>query len=482
MRGDRPLSLGNNVPFAQLTTSSASDVILHGVAAIRRPSEEIVQVPIETRLSDIFVGQAPLWNIQPMPPTTPVISPPTGSPVINPPVIPPATNPNLPPVAPVHPAIDGGVLSLTAEINPVAGLDGFNNYRITATSNLGNIVGFDFTQSGSFGISGPMNQVSAGDAGTIFNNSVSGILAAQDSHFLFNGDDIISLLQEESPNTLQAAFAARGDKQLTLSNSVPFVQIATPSASDVILHGMASIQRTNGEFVLMPIDAKLSDILVGAAPALDLLPIAPPVQEPVAVSPPSTTSPVDTPQTTVPPSSDPQPEVGTLGGQNIDPPADDGDGGDASIELTYWTYYINPDGTTNLPEITGELVYSTVYLAPISLETDYTYVDGSSAYQISANDVLGYGTGNGGLRDFQTRLLTHHSLANGVTIAVSPDGLMFKRSDLADSSAASSDFDSGLFARTRAAGFGTDAAAAPEPASAALLAMLSLWLVAIRRR
>src|ERR1700750_2049321 len=43
---------------------------------------------------------------------------------------------------------------LTAEFSPPPGLDGFQTWRITATSDLGNIVGFDFSSSGNYGITG----------------------------------------------------------------------------------------------------------------------------------------------------------------------------------------------------------------------------------------------------------------------------------------------------------------------------------------
>ena len=50
-------------------------------------------------------------------------------------------------------------MDLTAELSPIAGLPGFQTCRITATSDLGNIVGFDFTSSGGYGVTGAMNQL-----------------------------------------------------------------------------------------------------------------------------------------------------------------------------------------------------------------------------------------------------------------------------------------------------------------------------------
>ncbi len=65
-----------------------------------------------------------------------------------------------------------GELDLTAELSPVAGLPGYESYRITATSDLGNIVGYDFTSVGGYGITGSMNQLNPYGRQTVYQDSM----------------------------------------------------------------------------------------------------------------------------------------------------------------------------------------------------------------------------------------------------------------------------------------------------------------------
>jgi hypothetical protein len=185
-------------------------------------------------------------------------------------------------------------LDLTAEFSPTPGLDGFNTYRITATSDLGNIVGFDFSSSGNYGVTGPMNQLNPFGQPTVYQDSMlAGGNPLQDSHFLFNCSDVLTLFPEESATSLHAAFALIGDRQLSIGNSVPFLQLATQSASDIVLKGSLVIRRPNDEYVELNIDTKLSDLTIGAAPNLAVLPIPPP--EPVVVPPPVVSPPIQPP-------------------------------------------------------------------------------------------------------------------------------------------------------------------------------------------
>jgi hypothetical protein len=146
---------------------------------------------------------------------------------------------------------------LTAEVTPIAGLTGFASYRLTATSDLGNIVCFDFSRAGSYGITGPMNQVNPYGQQTVFGDSfLDNYDRSLDTQFLLNGSDLLQLFPEESSGELHAAFALLGDKQRTIGNSVPFVQIATSSSMDVMLKGVAVVRRPNDEFVQMTSSSK----------------------------------------------------------------------------------------------------------------------------------------------------------------------------------------------------------------------------------
>lgn len=214
-----------------------------------------------------------------------------------------------------------GELVLTAELLPISGNEGLNSYRITATSDLGNIVGFDFSNVGSYGITGPLSQQNPFGQSSVFSNQIFGGLdPSVDTQFLFNSNDVLNLFSEESTNSLNSVFAIVGDRQLTIGNSVPFVQIATTNAQDVLLKGSLVMRRPNNEYVSQDINIRLSDILIGAAPNLDILPVPPPITEVITTptvlppaSPVGTVEQTSTPpeQPTVPAGTEPQsPQVG----------------------------------------------------------------------------------------------------------------------------------------------------------------------------
>jgi hypothetical protein len=181
-------------------------------------------------------------------------------------------------------------LDLTAELSPTVGLDGFSTYRITVSSDLGNIVGYDFSTL-SYGITGPLSQINPFQCPTIFQDSIfAGGNPAQDSHFLFNCRDVVNLFPSESSTSLHTVFALRGDMQYSIGNSVPFLQLVTNSAADVQLNGSLVIRRPDDSLVELAINSKLSDVTIGAAPNLSVLPVPPP--QPVVVTPPVVQPPV----------------------------------------------------------------------------------------------------------------------------------------------------------------------------------------------
>ena len=139
---------------------------------------------------------------------------------------------------------------------------------------------------------------------TIFRNPVVGDYdPLQDTQFLLDSNDVLTLFPEESASELHGVFALIGDKQRTIGNSVPFLQIATSAASDVMLKGDLVVRRPNDEYVVFTIDARLSDIIVGAAPKLDVLPVPPLASpEPIILPTPVVDPPVELPFVTIPPS------------------------------------------------------------------------------------------------------------------------------------------------------------------------------------
>jgi hypothetical protein len=303
-KGDLQFSVGNSVPFLQIATPQASAVSLKGAFAIRSPNDEILERYIDIALSVIPVGPAPAVSVRPVvnplpeltpaPVLPPIVNPPIGSPPVDTPISPPELNP-APIIGPQEPPLVADAqLFLTAELMPTIGRPGFGTYRITATSNLGSVVAADFTQASSFGIFGPLGQVHPGGEQTVFTNLNSSFGAAdpaQDSQFLINSDDVLSLFTEESENSLHGAFAFIGDRQFTAGQSLPFVQLSTSDASAVNLTGALVIRRANGELVETMIDVSLADITIGPAPTVDLLPIPDPIPDPVVLPAPVTNPP-----------------------------------------------------------------------------------------------------------------------------------------------------------------------------------------------
>jgi hypothetical protein len=223
-----------------------------------------------------------------------------------------------------------GELLLTAEVVPTIGLEGFDTYRITATSELGNIVCFDFSEASSFGITGPIGHVNPFGQATIFPNLNSQFGASdssQDSQFLLDSNDVLSMFTAESDTYLRGVFALIGEKQLTIGNSVPFLQVATAASSEVNLKGSVVIRRPNDELLSVRIDIGLSSIPIQAAPQIEVLPVPepdlpPPLPTelpPIPPNPdggasPTTTAPdpqtdpaLDTPPPAKPRTSDPGP-------------------------------------------------------------------------------------------------------------------------------------------------------------------------------
>jgi hypothetical protein len=200
-----------------------------------------------------------------------------------------------------------GALVLTTEVIPIPGLDGFQTYQITATSDFGNVVAFDFSRLGSYGIEGPLHQINPYGQPTIYNNpGIGDYDPLRDTQFLFNSNDVLSLFPEESESYMHGAFSFIGDRQLTIGNSVPFVRIATDSAADVRLKGSFVVRRPNDEYVEYLVDSRLSDITVGAAPHLEVLPIPkppepPPIPNPVPSTNPPVTTPISSPPNPAPP-------------------------------------------------------------------------------------------------------------------------------------------------------------------------------------
>ena len=298
--GDNQLTAPRNLPFLQIATPNPSSILLRGGAITRRANGQMVDEYFDIRLPDIRIGAPADVPLLPIPDVTPdpvVVTPPPipiQSPPIDPPSDPPFTPPTVPePVAPDPPIAQPsqspiGQVYFGAEVMPTMGVPGMTTYRISATSDLGNIIGFDFTEVGSYGIFGELNQVNPVGEATVFNdlNSAFGSHdTSEDTQFLLNSADVISLFNAESSTSLHSVFTFTGDDQAAAGRVLPFVQIATSDDSSVSLKGSAITMRPNGQMVDQVFEVNLSDIPVGAAPVVELLPIPEP-EPPVVVTTP----------------------------------------------------------------------------------------------------------------------------------------------------------------------------------------------------
>ncbi len=145
-----------------------------------------------------------------------------------------------------------------------------------------------------------MSQLSPYGRPTVYQDSLfAGVDPLQDSHFLINCTDVLSLFPEESATGLHAAFALMGDRQLSVGNSVPFLQVVTQSAADIVLHGAIVVRRPDDSYVLTEINTMLPQITVGPAPNLAILPVPPP--EPIVTPQPPVTPALPQPQPTATP-------------------------------------------------------------------------------------------------------------------------------------------------------------------------------------
>lgn len=132
---------------------------------------------------------------------------------------------------------------------PTVGLPGFRTYNLTATTDVGQIQGFDFASQAAYGFFGVMNQVNPFGLPTVFNDNNAAIPAvggdaSQDSQFTFKSSDLTipAGFASESGSQLRAVFAASAP----LGTSVPFAQIVIPEDAAGYVTFTGQIQIANG--------------------------------------------------------------------------------------------------------------------------------------------------------------------------------------------------------------------------------------------
>lgn len=188
---------------------------------------------------------------------------------------------------------------LTADVYDTPGLPGYQTFDLTASSSVGFLNGFDFTDSGLGGINGPLHQGAApgGDPMTSYTaDMLFGGLSgdAADSHWLVNSTDGFAVQSSQSDLSLETAYVFGSASGLRDTyRSLPFARIVTNDPSAVSLNGEFLVEQRWSDGAgagtkLFDVGALLSEISTGPAPVYTTFPDrpAPPaVEEPPIVEP-----------------------------------------------------------------------------------------------------------------------------------------------------------------------------------------------------
>jgi hypothetical protein len=147
--------------------------------------------------------------------------------------------------------------------SPSFGLAGYSTYAITATTTADEkIIGFDFG-SGSYGITGPMNQINPAGNSTVF-YAFDGFVPfipsfpEDDSHFKVLTSRGSALNAAESADSLKGTFTYNAASIPTVASNVwSFVQISTNNPTAVNYFGTLTVQDAAGQSRLETIQGTL---------------------------------------------------------------------------------------------------------------------------------------------------------------------------------------------------------------------------------
>jgi len=145
----------------------------------------------------------------------------------------------------------GTIVSVDAGID-APGLAGYKTYTLTATSDAGKIIGFNFDSSGGSGLGfvGAMAQANPFGATTVFNDTpeaqytAAGNNIKSDSHFLIKGADGIAVNALETPTTLGAAWNISNTGNAT--SAMAFAQLVIPAGGTVSYLGDFTVETPTG--------------------------------------------------------------------------------------------------------------------------------------------------------------------------------------------------------------------------------------------
>ena len=136
---------------------------------------------------------------------------------------------------------------------PTVGLPNFTTFTLTAASDQGNIIGFNFDSSGGsgFGFSGPMNQENPFGLITIFDDVSdaaffgAGLDPSQDSHFNVATADGIVVNPFENGNKMTGAWNISSGSLAVL----PLAQIVLPDGQIATYAGQITVAAAGGNIL-----------------------------------------------------------------------------------------------------------------------------------------------------------------------------------------------------------------------------------------
>lgn len=299
--------IGKAFSFAQIVVPDGDTVSFRGVLGYDSQRTDLGLQEIAGQ-----VGQGLLFSkeVMPLPPPAPYV----------PPSPPPVTQPTIPPVAPAPPSNERlGKFSILGSAAPTPGLAGHTTYTLSLQTDVADVGALDFLGGrdvGEFGFFGPMHQVHPSDVGTVFSDQ-NGVIDAfggdsrQDSQFLFQSSDILSIRPGESDESLQAAFAGFE----SFGTDFAFAQIVVHDGAEVSFNGQLAYRDPDLD---LPVQSFAGVVGTGVLFEADVFrPQAPVLPEPEPTpTPPPLPVPQPTPEpvieTETPPNLPPEPiiEVG----------------------------------------------------------------------------------------------------------------------------------------------------------------------------
>jgi len=141
---------------------------------------------------------------------------------------------------------------------PTTGAAGFLTYTLKATSDAGNIIGFNFFDAAdpSFGILGLLSQRAPFGANTVFDNvaeaqySAAGDDISQDTHFLIDPADGIPVNASEDGTKLIGAFNFDAANSATAGPMLTFAQVVLPEDETGTYKGFFTVATSSAGNIL----------------------------------------------------------------------------------------------------------------------------------------------------------------------------------------------------------------------------------------